>query len=820
MMERQPCTSKAPQAITHKSFCVIIVPSMLGLGGSVANRMRCVSRGIIYSLVFLMPLVSLPSTLDPLEISKQTLLILLTLSAGLLWLASQLFEKEVRLKRGWMNVIPLLYVGAFAIPAFFSEAPYLSWMGADHQEYMSVATAGALGLFMFLIWNTLHERESHQFMHVALFFSVVLTSTVGLLALFDISLFGLSMGVLALNSVGTLASLTAFLIVATSFFLASFIIHREHDSLIYDGAFGLVERGLIILSVLCTFFFLLVLDSGALWALFVFALISLFVFVFFRAQDFSRHARLFLPLPLLIAAIIFWVWLPGFSFFPVILEATPDIQSSLQIAEKTLEAYSRITGSGPGTYLFDFTQFHDTSLNETSFWNIRLDRASSHALTLLPTVGMFGASLLALLVLVVLFSSTRQFLRSQEHKQYLEHFVYFIPWLVIVVSAFLLPWNMALTTSFGLFTGLLVSQNIRTQTSWPFARSPLAAFVCSFLLLSVSIVLLVSVFVSTQRYRAEIAFTKAVNMDFAGGELQEVVEQLERATMLNSHDDRYWRNLAEALLLRIQEEIAVVGSDQVLESQKIQEVQVLVAASVNAATQATQRSPENVLNWLTLGFVYRELAPFVEGASEFSLASYQRATELESVNPFTWTEFGKAHLVAAQAVSPLMTSQDDSVAREARARFEQFLQGAQKAFEHSIELKSTYAPAHFQLALTYQQQGRLDDAIGKMESVAQYNQSDVGVFFQLGMLYLGRDGMGDQDRAQAAFATAVEIAPSYANAHWFLASIYEAKGDITSAVREVQIVLGLNPDNEAVKSRLDQLLLGQISQEIPEAIEE
>jgi cytochrome c-type biogenesis protein CcmH/NrfG len=66
----------------------------------------------------------------------------------------------------------------------------------------------------------------------------------------------------------------------------------------------------------------------------------------------------------------------------------------------------------------------------------------------------------------------------------------------------------------------------------------------------------------------------------------------------------------------------------------------------------------------------------------------------------------------------------------------------------------------------------------------------------------------------------VALAPSYANAHWFLASLYEAQGNLADAVREVEAVLDLNPGNEIVKTRLDRLLTGQLSSEIPEAIEE
>jgi hypothetical protein len=63
--------------------------------GGLAAHLRSASRGLIFTLVFLMPLTVVPFTIDPLEINKQTLLIVLTLCATLLWLASMLAEKKV-----------------------------------------------------------------------------------------------------------------------------------------------------------------------------------------------------------------------------------------------------------------------------------------------------------------------------------------------------------------------------------------------------------------------------------------------------------------------------------------------------------------------------------------------------------------------------------------------------------------------------------------------------------------------------------------------------------------------------------------------------
>ncbi|MBI4437402.1 tetratricopeptide repeat protein [Candidatus Uhrbacteria bacterium] len=771
-----------------------------------SDHLRAAARGLMYALVFFLPLTVLPLTLEPLEISKQTLLSLATLCAALLWLASMLTEKKIRFARGWVSVIPSLYVAAFAIPALSSVAPYLSFVGAHRQEYTSVLTAVSVGVLIILISQTFRERKSHKLMHATLLLSTAVAIALALLALFGISIFGSATSSFSFNSVGTLTSFATFLIVMTSFFLASFLCHHPGDSMLHEGAWGRAQRGVIFLVALCTFFFLLLLDQDVLWLLFILSLLSLFVFVFFRAQDFPHRARLLIPLILILAALPFWFWLRGLNLPQVPLEVTLNTDSSLTIAQKTLQAYSSTVGSGPGTYLYDFSRFRDVRLNETDFWDTRFDRASSHALTLVPTIGVLGITLLSLFVLFLLVGAIQQALRPRSRAQWLESFVHVTPWLVLVMSALLIPWNMTLTALFAIFSGLLASQLTSRETSRSFDRSPASALLCSFLFLCAAFVLLVGVFMTTQRYAAEVAFTQAVETDRADGSLQDVVALLDRAVMLNRFHDTYSRNLSEALLLRVQEELTRAGSVQGLSPEGAQYVQALVAASVNAATQATTLSPNNVLNWLTRGSVYRELIPLMGEASEFAVASYARATELESVNPSNWTQLGKTYLTTAQAAQE----------QESRAAL---LEQAQAALARAIELKPNYAPAHFELALTYAAAGRLDDAIAKMESVALYNPLDVGVAFQLGALYVQRGGEGDRAKAQAAFERAIELSPEYSNAHWFLASIYEGEGDLAAAVREVETVLRLNPGNVLVEARLEKLLAGQVSQEMPVTIE-
>jgi tetratricopeptide (TPR) repeat protein len=318
---------------------------------------------------------------------------------------------------------------------------------------------------------------------------------------------------------------------------------------------------------------------------------------------------------------------------------------------------------------------------------------------------------------------------------------------------------------------------------------------------------------------AEIAFARGIESARTDAQGKDSIAWFDRAARLNKYNDTYYRTLGDWLLVRLGGELSGVSEADTLTQESSKYVQSLIGAIVNAHARAIELSPYNVLNWLSRGVAYRELMSVLGDATEFAIQSHERAVELDPMNPSVATELGKTYFAASQIVRPLTASADKTVADDANEKMKQYLGKAEQIFGKAISLKSNYAPAHFELALVYDAQERTQDAIGKMESVAAYNTTDVGVMFQLGVMYLRRDAEGDVGRAQNALERAVDLSPKYSNARWYLASIYERQGDIAAAVREVEQVLKLNPDNGIVEARLERLSRGKIVTELPGEIE-
>ena len=71
----------------------------------------------------------------------------------------------------------------------------------------------------------------------------------------------------------------------------------------------------------------------------------------------------------------------------------------------------------------------------------------------------------------------------------------------------------------------------------------------------------------------------------------------------------------------------------------------------------------------------------------------------------------------------------------------------------------------------------LKDAITKMEEVVRLNNRDIGVGFQLSLMYYRDEG---KDAAIALLESVVRLQPQYANARWYLAAMYEEKRAVSS----------------------------------------
>ena len=764
---------------------------------SVSKRLRAISRAVFLGTVFLVPVLVLPWTTDIFETNKQAVLMLgMGVSASCLMI-SLLLDKHPLARPSSIFLVPAVVFVASLLSAVSSVAPMTSWIGQGAQEYASVLSLAGLLPTCFLAVIFTRTPNERRDVLLAIFSSSALASLV-----FIPIFLGLKTGLFS-NLIGAPHAFGVYLLVASTLACGLWL-----------TAYVPVElwaqrwlRASTAITFFVTLVVMLALDSTTIWALAIISCLSLFIVALVHADKFQNTLRFVPSMTIFILALIFLI-LPTSFPSPFLQEVSPNAVTTWGVIRGAWQEGSMTLGSGPGTFALVYPKYADQAINDSEFWDLIFDRGNAYITTQLATVGLLGV--LAWLVFVggLLILGVKKLTAVGD--DWKDVVPVLAAWLVMVVAMCVYSQNLTLATIFwllsGTLLGLLVPRN--HVSSHHQARARLATvFVTVCVLVAFTTMLLLTV----PRYLAEIAFVKAVKMNTeadSAASLDEVIRLLDKASTANPWNDTYTRNLAGALLRRL----SVLSSDEAADSEYVQS---LIMTLLEVSDRATSLSPANVLNWEVRGLMYRELLPVLPEAAGPSIDAFKKAVALAPVNPKYRVQLARSYLAEADSALPLLSSDDADVASQAEAVQVTAFEQAEAQLIAAVDLKGDYAPAHYYLALLRQRQGNLAEAVRGLMFVRDQAPQDVGVGLQLGLLYLRQ---GKNDLAQAEFERVLELAPAYADAHWYLSVVFEQQDDLPRAIIEVEQVLATNPDNVTVQSRLNRLKAGQTSDIIPDPV--
>jgi tetratricopeptide (TPR) repeat protein len=493
--------------------------------------------------------------------------------------------------------------------------------------------------------------------------------------------------------------------------------------------------------------------------------------------------------------VLFRFSLPGVPAFP--LEISPSQGASFEIL-KNLPLKSLIWGSGPGTFFYDWSKYKSGDINQTLFWGTRFFRPASEIFDRLITTGILG--LLAFLFLIVIclkkiFRFVLAQIETKDPQKVLERFLLWgilLGFFSLAFLFFLYPANFSILFLFWLLVSFTVLFEEEKRKTVDLQTSSLRALSFSFFLVLVLISEISLAILYGQKYLGEVRYTQGLRA-WQRGQIETSRDYLRGATNLNPKMDLYWRDLSQILLFQLQELLARTDLNQ---EEMISLARNLIDEAVSSANQATVVNPNNVANWTIRGFVYRNIIGIVGGSEDWALTSYERAKELEPVNPYIFTEIGRVYLLK----SDLLAQQGKQEQRTEN------LKKAKENFEKAIELKSDYAPAHFQIAMIYMRENKINQAIEKLESTKAVASSDSGLAFQLGLVYYN---INQFDKAKVEFERAVLIDPNYSNARYYLGLILDREGKKKEAILQFEEIEKFNPENQEVKKILSNLRAGK-----------
>ena len=311
-------------------------------------------------------------------------------------------------------------------------------------------------------------------------------------------------------------------------------------------------------------------------------------------------------------------------------------------------------------------------------------------------------------------------------------------WVFIFASKFFYPTTLSLEIFFWLLPALFIAHAttshglLRTYQFTAGSVKTLVAFVVSIVLLVAS---LGGLYLTSQRFFAERAYASAVSGEITTENLDDKTESVAKAITIHPQAPRYFRSFAQLSLARINSIIVDItrrpGNRQATPDES-QEVQNLTAQVIGALQAARKLDPENVSLLIDVAEGYRAMNAYIDGANDFAIQVYEKAAELEPVNPFIRTQLAQAYLVSANFFTNRQVRTGDTIDK------------AQVQLERAIELNPNYSNARYFLGLIYDRKGRRQDAIGQFERIAALNPNNQEVVIILANLRSGRPAFGDE----------------------------------------------------------------------------
>lgn len=645
-----------------------------------------ISKYSVYILAVLMPLFLLPLTSNALDFNKQSLLILLVFIAVFAQIAKILISGKLTVSFSKIHIPVLVLFLVYLLSTIFSLDKYGSFWGWPLTTSESFLSIIGLALLYFLVSNLFAKKEIITLVVLSAIFSGIAVF-IGVFQMLGLFLpFGFAQSP-AFNTIGSVGTLGIFL--ASVLPLIVFLI-------MVTGKWLKIIFGAIIVAMALAF---VLINFSVAWWVVLIGMILVFLLGMFKRDVFDL--RWFgLPMFFLVIALFFIILKPQIPTIQRPVEIYLTQSMSADIALKTIKDRP-IFGSGPGTFMMDFSKYKDADFNKNLLWNVRFNSAGTKAINTLAETGVLGTiAFLGLIAIVVLSGIKFLFLKQESKKEPVAWIItagILLALLTLTIGFFLYSSNLSLNFIFFLllasFAGLL-SDNFSTEGKKEYILSPSSlltlavTFVFTLILIFGSGILILN----GARYVAELRYFSAQNA-LVQGNLDDGIAKTESAVGLNSKLDIYFTDLSQLYLAKMEEKI----NQKELPDQEKTQVQILINNSINASKIATDISPNKASNWSIRGFVYQSLIGIVPEAENWAINSYNKAIELESANPYYATQKGYVYFKTKE------------------------WQKSVDEFVKALELKPDQANTMYFLGLAYDKVGQKEKAIEQIKKVVQMN---------------------------------------------------------------------------------------------------
>jgi len=699
-----------------------IVSEHVGKSSLIIKICDWVAKYSIYAAIFLIPIFFLPWTADVLDFNKQILLLLLVFISTFAFLSKILISGRFEIKWSVMHIVAGILFLVYLLATIFSVYKYGSFWGQPQQISESMLTLICLLSFYFLVSN-IFSRKEILISGIILCFSAVVTELIGVLQLFGLFIvpfdFAKSTAFNMLGSVGSLGLFTAILFPLAIMLL---IIVKKW------------WRFFFALQIILSILILILIDYPIIWWVVIIGS-ALTIILGTMKGDLFDGKWMALPMFFLAVSLFFVLLSLQMNWLP---QKTNEIflsqKAGFNIAMQSFRERP-IFGSGPGTFAYDFAKFKNPEFSKTSLWNITFNKSSSKVLNSLTTTGILGfLAMLAFMVFPVFYVMRFLIFKKKDNNEFSSEkpankiYSTLLLGLAIVlieqsVAYFLYNSNIALDFVYFFTIAAIIGLIPAAKKEYVLKPSSLINLAVTLTFTLVFIFGMGLLILDGQRYAGEVNYYKGL-VSYQKGDKVDGLKKLEAAASLNPESDLYFRQLSQAYLLGLQDELQNLKSTP--DEQEKTKIQNLISNSINAGKVATDINPQDVNNWSLRGYVYQSLFGISKDVETWAITSYDSALKLDPYNPYLYAQEGNVYLAQALNSSGQKT---------------ELLSQAKTKLEKAVSLNPNYSNALYSLGLVYDTLGQKDKAIADFTRVQQLNPNDKNIQQILDNLNAGRSAL-------------------------------------------------------------------------------
>ncbi|QQG38346.1 MAG: tetratricopeptide repeat protein [Candidatus Kaiserbacteria bacterium] len=465
------------------------------------------------------------------------------------------------------------------------------------------------------------------------------------------------------------------------------------------------------------------------------------------------------------------------------LEVRPSWQGTLAIGRQVFsEASSIFFGSGPNTFTQQWGLYKPLSVNETQFWNTDFYFGVGFIPTSIVSLGAIGLVAWLIVLFALLAALRRTFTGEAQGIGRLRIALLSGAVYLTVLQILYAPGSAIAILTF-VFYAFLVADEYLTKSvreinvafSWIGARARIFSGALSVL----ALVVLLSGAQSARVLFSDAFVNRAIIINASRQDLPAASRAISMALLVDSKNDRAHRAAVELGILEL---ARLANSGDQSDAARAQ-LQQTLSDTIRHGLAAITIEDRNYQNWLSLAYLYRELAGVgVEGAAQNARDAYGKALEDNPTNPLPYLGLAQLDLLAGS----------DAAGKENLAK--------------ALELKPDLAIAHYLLSQIEARAGNLQAAADAAAKAVQILPEDpLGWYNVATVLY----AQANYPAAAAALERAVGLQNDYANALFLLGLTYYRLGRTDDALTVLRAVVALNPENADVRGIVAAIEAGE-----------